>query len=73
MKNLKPTEQVAYQEGYYDAKDKEISLRDLQNAFHNGFLSGQKTYKNDFIYGFYTGLAGAIITVFICLIFNLEM
>jgi hypothetical protein len=52
MKNLKPIEQVAYQEGYADAQQK---------------------YKGDFLYGFYTGLVGAIITLIICLTFNLYM
>jgi hypothetical protein len=52
MKNLKPTEQVAYQEGYADA---------------------QKKRKDDFLYGFYTGIVASIITVFICLTFNLYM
>ena len=52
MKKLKPTEQVAFQEG---------------------FATAQKKHKQDFLYGFYTGLVGAIITLIICLTFNLEI
>ena len=50
MKNLKPEEQVAYQDGFATANTK---------------------HKDDFIYGFYTGLVASIITAIICLTCNL--
>ena len=44
-----------------------------QVAFQDGFASAQKKHKNDFLYGFYTGIVAFCIVAFLCLTCNFYM
>ena len=44
-----------------------------QVAYQEGYAHAKKKHKNDFLYGFYTGFIGVIITIIFCLTFKFTM
>ena len=57
---------------YKTNTDKKLSPIE-QVAFQDGFASAQKKHKNDFLYGFYTGIVAFCIVAFLCLTCNFYM
>ena len=44
-----------------------------QVAYQEGYAHAKKKHKNDFIYGFYTGIVAFCIVAFLCLTCNFYM
>ena len=55
------------------SSEKYTNFISSRKAFQDGFASAQKKHKNDFLYGFYTGIVAFCIVAFLCLTCNFYM